>query len=179
MSTTISDGTWNFDSVHSSIGFRVKHLGVSTFRGSFPGIQGVITTAGGQVTAIDGTVDMGSLKAQDDNLTGHLQSDDFFAVAAHPQGSFRSTSITSAPDGSLTIEGEITLRGVTKPLTLTGEVEGVGPDPYGGTRIGISATGDLDRTEFGITWNAPLANGLLAVSERVKLDWHLEAIQAA
>ena len=179
MSTSISDGTWSFDPVHSSIGFRVKHLGVSTFRGSFPGIQGAITTSGGAITSIEGTVDMASLNAQDDNLSGHLQSDDFFAVEAHPQGRFRSTSITSAPDGTLKIEGEITLRGIAKPLTLTGEVEGIGPDPYGGTRIGISATGDLDRTAFGITWNAPLANGLVAVSERVKLDWHLEGILAA
>ena len=119
MSTSISDGTWSFDPVHSSIGFRVKHLGVSTFRGSFPGIQGAITTSGGAITSIEGTVDMASLNAQDDNLSGHLQSDDFFAVEAHPQGRFRSTSITSAPDGILTIEGEIMLRGIAKPLTLS------------------------------------------------------------
>jgi polyisoprenoid-binding protein YceI len=178
MSTSIPDGTWNFDSTHSSIGFRVKHLGVSTFRGSFPGIEGAITTSDGAVSAITGTVEMASLKMPDDNFTGHLHSDDFFAVATFPQGKFAASSITTAGDGTLTISGEITLRGVTKAITLTGEIEGVGPDPYGNTRIGISATGDLDRTEFGISWNAPLDNGLVAVSERVKLDWHLEAIKA-
>jgi polyisoprenoid-binding protein YceI len=174
-SLVIPDATWALDPVHSSVGFEVKHLGVATYRGNFPGVSGAITTAGGTVTAADGATEIKSLVTQDQTLTGHLFSPDFFDADNHPTGRFVATSIQQ--DGSdLTINGDLTLRGVTKPATLTGEVEGVGPDPYGNTRIGISVSGKINRTDYGINWNAPLDNGMVAVAESVKLVWHVEAI---
>ena len=171
----IPTGTWSVDPVHSSIGFAVKHLGVSTFRGSFPGLQGVVTTADGYLVDAEGVVDIASLETSDSNLTTHLRSDDFFAVADHPTATFRSTAITAAEDGSVAVVGELTIRGVTLPVTLDGAIEGVGEDPYGSTRAGIGLTGTIDRTAYGIDWNNVLATGALAVANDVRLDLHIEA----
>lgn len=175
----IPNGTWDFDPVHSSVGYAVKHFGVSTFRATFPGISGSIETDGGAITKIDGTVEIKSQLTQDENLGGHLLSPDFFDAENHPTGRFVSASIRSTGDGTLAISGELTLRGVTQPVELDAELEGVGADPYGNTRIGISASGIVDRTAFGINWNIPLDNGGLAVAEKVKLVWNVEAIKQA
>jgi polyisoprenoid-binding protein YceI len=172
----IPAGTWALDPVHSSIGFEVKHLGVSTYRGSVPGIEGAIETTDGAVTSVQGTAQIDSLVTQDVQLTGHLMSPDFFDQANFPTGSFASTSV--ALDGDrVTITGNLTLRGVTLPIELEGELEGVGPDPYGNTRIGLSASGFIDRTKFGLNWNVPLGDTIVAVSEKVKLVWNAEAIK--
>lgn len=173
---TIPDTTWAIDPVHSSVGFEVKHLGVSTYRGNFPGVSGTITTLAGEVTAVDGTTEITSLVTQDQNLTGHLFSPDFFDADNHPTGRFVATGIAQKASGEITINGDLTLRGVTKSATLTGEVEGAGADMYGNTRLGISVSGKINRTEYGINWNAPLDNGMVAVAETVKLVWHVEAI---
>jgi polyisoprenoid-binding protein YceI len=175
-SLVIPDATWAIDPVHSSVGFEVKHLGVSTYRGNFPGVSGTITSAAGHVTAVDGSTEIKSLVTQDQNLTGHLFSPDFFDADNHPTGRFVATKVTQGASGEITIDGDLTLRGITKPAQLVGEVEGVGPDPYGNTRIGISVSGKINRTQYGINWNAPLDNGMVAVAETVKLVWHVEAI---
>lgn len=173
----IPAGTWSIDPVHSSVGFEVKHLGVSTYRGSVPGVAGTIETIDGAVTSVQGTAQIDSLVTQDVQLTGHLMSPDFFDQANFPTGSFTSTRVVT--DGqTLTITGELTLRGVTQPVELVGELEGVGPDPYGNTRIGISASGFIDRTKFGLNWNVPLGDAIVAVSEKVKLVWNAEGIKA-
>lgn len=177
--TVIPDGVWAFDTVHSSVGYTVKHLGVATFRATFPGIAGTLETSGGEITQIDGTVEIASQVTQDETLGGHLLSPDFFDAQNHPTGRFVSTAITTNADGSLTIAGELTLRGVTQPVALSAEIEGVGPDPYGNTRLGVSATGLVDRTAFGISWNVALDNGAVAVAEKVKLVWNLEVIKQA
>lgn len=173
----IPAGTWAIDPVHSSFGFEVKHLGVSTYRGSFPGVEGAIETADGAVTSVAGAVQIDSLVTQDVQLTGHLMSPDFFDQANHPTGTFASTSIVSDGNGKLKVVGTLTLRGVTQPVELEGELEGVGPDPYGNTRIGISATGFIDRTKFGLSWNVPLGDAVVAVGEKVKLVWNAEGIK--
>ena len=113
--TTIPTGTWSIDAVHSSVGFEVKHLGVSTFRGSFKDVTGSIETDNGAVTAIDGTIETASIHTIDGALSGHLQTPDFFDTANHPQGHFRSTQVEDLGDGKLRIRGELELRGVTKP----------------------------------------------------------------
>ncbi len=173
----IPAGTWAIDPVHSSVGFEVKHLGVSTYRGSFPAVEGTIETAEGGVTSVAGTTRIDSLVTQDVQLTGHLMSPDFFDQANHPTGSFASTRIESDGNGTLKVVGDLTLRGVTQQVELDAEIEGVGPDPYGNTRIGISAAGVIDRTKFGLTWNVPLGDTAVAVGERVKLVWHTEGIK--
>ena len=173
----IPAGTWAIDPVHSSFGFEVKHLGVSTYRGSFPGVEGAIETIDGAVTSVSGTAQIDSLVTQDVQLTGHLMSPDFFDQANHPTGTFASTSIVSDDNGKLKVVGNLTLRGVTQPVELEGELEGVGPDPYGNTRIGISAAGFVDRTKFGLSWNVPLGAAVVAVGERVKLVWNAEGLK--
>lgn len=177
--TALPTATWNIDPVHSSIGFAVKHLGISTYRGSFPGASGRIETRDGAIAAIQGTIEIGSVTTADANLTGHLLTPDFFDAATYPQATFASTKIVAGDDGALTITGDLTLRGVTQSVTLVGEIEGQGSDPNGNERIGIAAKGKIDRTVFGINWNAPLANGALAVAEKVTIDLAVEAIAEA
>ncbi len=173
----IPAGTWAIDPVHSSVGFEVKHLGVSTYRGSFPAVEGTIETTDGAVTSVAGTTRIDSLVTQDVQLTGHLMSADFFDQANHPTGTFASTSIVSDGNGKLKVLGDLTLRGVTQAVELDGELEGVGTDPYGNTRIGISASGFINRTKFGLNWNVPRGDSAVAVGEKVKLVWNTEGIK--
>ena len=183
MSTTVTTalptGTWSIDPIHSSIGFGVKHLGVSTFRGTFNGAAGTIATEDDAIRSIEGSVQVENLVTEEPALTGHLHSEDFFDAAKHPELTFKSTSVEQAEDGHLRVTGDLTLRGVTRPVELDAEIEGVGDGPDGTTRTGITATGAIDRSDWGITWNAPLANGAFAVAERVKLTLHVEAVLKA
>jgi polyisoprenoid-binding protein YceI len=177
--TTIPTGTWAIDAVHSSVGFEVKHLGVSTFRGSFKDVTGSIETADGAVTAVEGTIDTASIHTIDGALSGHLQTPDFFDTANHPQGTFRSTAVEDLGDGKLRVRGELQLRGVTRPVEIDAHISGAGADPYGNERLGLSGSAVIDRTEFGISWNAPLPNGGLTVGEKVRLVLDVEAVKAA
>jgi polyisoprenoid-binding protein YceI len=174
--TQIPTATWAIDPVHSSIGFGVKHLGISTYRGSFPAVSGTVETRDGGLSAVDGAVQVDSLVTQDANLTGHLLGPDFFEAPVHPEARFVSTRIEQRPDGAFRVDGELTLRGATRPVVLEGEIEGAGADAYGGQRIGLVAKGQIDRTEFGINFNSPLANGTLAIGEKVSLELHVEAV---
>ena len=173
--TALPTGTWSIDPIHSSIGFGVKHLGISTFRGDFKGAAGSIETQDGAIRSIEGSVRVENLVTEEPALTGHLHSEDFFDAAKHPELTFKSTSVEQAEDGRLRVTGDLTIRGVSRPVELDAEIEGVGDGPDGGTRMGIAATGAIDRSEWGIVWNAPLANGAFAVAERVKLTLHVEA----
>jgi polyisoprenoid-binding protein YceI len=183
MSTTVTTqlptGTWSIDPVHSSIGFGVKHLGVSTFRGSFKAAAGSLETKDGVISAIDGVVRVENVQTEEPQLTGHLLSQDFFDGDSYPEITFKSTSIEPADDGKLHITGDLTIRGATNPVELDAEIEGAGDGPDGNPRVGIAATGALDRSDWGITWNQPLANGALAVGERVTLQLHVEAVKQA
>lgn len=179
VATQLPTGTWSIDPIHSSIGFGVKHLGVSTFRGNFKAAAGSLETKDGEFTAITGTVRVENLVTEEPQLTGHLHSADFFDGENHPEITFKSTSIEPADDGKFRIAGDLTIRGTTKPVELEAEIEGIGDGPDGNTRVGIAANGALDRTDWGITWNQPLANGALAVAERVTLQLHVEAVKQA
>jgi len=176
---TIPTGTWSIDKVHSTVGFEVKHLGVSTFRGSFKDVTGSIETADGAVTSVEGTIETASVDTIDGALSGHLQAPDFFDTESHPQGHFRSTAIESLGDDRLRVRGELELRGVSRPVEIDAQVTGAGTDPYGNERLGLSGTAVIDRTEFGISWNAPLPNGGLTVGEKVRLVLDVEAVKAA
>jgi polyisoprenoid-binding protein YceI len=175
----ITTASWSVDPVHSSIGFGVKHLGVSTYRGTFPGVTGRIETSDGALAAVEGIVRIDSLVTADANLTDHLLAPDFFEAATYPEARFASTRIEQRADGGFRVEGELTLRGITQPVVLDGEIEGFGSDPYGNEKIGLIAKGTIDRTAFGVSWNAPLANGALALAEKVTLDFHVEGVAEA
>jgi polyisoprenoid-binding protein YceI len=180
VATEIPTGTWAIDAVHSSIGFGVKHFGVSTFRGSFSGAAGSLASENGAIRSIEGTVLIDNLVTEEPQLTGHLHSADFFDAANHPAITFKSTAVEPVDSDKLRIAGDLTIRGVTRPVELDAEIEGAGDDPYGNTRLGIAATGAVDRSDWGITWNAPpLANGALAVGERVAITLHVEAVKQA
>jgi polyisoprenoid-binding protein YceI len=174
--TKLPTGTWSVDPIHSSIGFGVKHLGVSTFRGNFKAAAGSVVTEGDAIRSIEGTVRVENLVTEEPGLTGHLHSEDFFDVAKYPELTFKSTSVEQGEDGRLRVSGELTVRGVTRPLELDAEIEGAAEGPDGNWRVGIAATGAIDRSDWGMTWNNPLANGALAVGERVTLNLHVEAV---
>jgi polyisoprenoid-binding protein YceI len=176
---TIPTGTWAIDPVHSSVGFEVKHLGVSTFRGSFKDVAGSIATADGAITSVEGTIETASVDTIDGALSGHLQTPDFFDSANHPQGRFRSTAIEDLGEGRLRVRGELELRGVSRPVEVDAHISGAGTDPYGNERLGLSGSAVIDRTEYGISWNAPLPNGGVALAEKVRLVLDVEAVKAA
>ncbi len=181
MSTTapgLVAGTWNIDPVHSEVGFTVRHVMISKVRGNFKGFTGTVTIGddplGGSVEA---EIDASTITTGDDNRDNHLRSADFFEVDKHPKWTYRSTSVT--PKGSdFVVEGELTIHGVTRPVALDLEFNGVGPDPWGGTRAGFSATTEISRKEFGLEFNMPVEGGGVVVGDKVKVELEIEAVLA-
>jgi polyisoprenoid-binding protein YceI len=168
-------GSWDVDPIHSTIGFEVKHLGIATFRGRFNGFEGTIEAGDDGIEQIEGAIDAASIDVNDPQLSGHLQSEDFFHAEVHPKLRFSSTSVERNDDGTYRITGELEMRGVSHPVGLDVRVDGVGVDPAGGERISLVAEGIVDRTAYGMTWNSTLANGLPAVAETVRLVLTVEA----
>jgi polyisoprenoid-binding protein YceI len=177
MSTTteqlIPTGTYNVDPVHSTAQFSVGHAAVGTFRGQFRRIDGGI--ADGNLT---GEVSLETLDVFDDNLKGHLLSPDFFDAERNPKLTFVTTDVRGDAD-NLVIEGDLTVRGVTKRVQATGKINGpLDLGEYGGTKVGIDLETVIDRTEFGLNWNAPLAGGNRMLEDEVTLSVHLELVPA-
>ncbi len=176
MSTTTSiqdrlAGSWNFAAAHSSADFAVKYV-VSTFRGSIEDLSATL-----QDGVLSGSAKVASIKVKDDNLTGHLMAPDFFDAEQYPEISFRSTSISDDGD-EVTVAGELTLRGVTQPITATGTLEGPTQDFAGHTRLGFTLQTTIDRTDYGVSWNAELPSGGKALADEVTLSVELEFHQA-
>jgi polyisoprenoid-binding protein YceI len=164
-------GTWNFVPVHSSAGFAVKYL-VASFRGRFEDVDAQLVD--GQ---INGSVKIASVSVKDENLVGHLQAPDFFDAERHPEISFSSDTL--AIDGDrVELDGELTMKGITKPIHASGTVNGPTEDFAGNTRLGFTLETTLDRTEFGLDWNADLPKGGRALSNEVTLTVELEFIKA-
>jgi polyisoprenoid-binding protein YceI len=168
ISTEIPTGTWGVDPVHSSIGFAVKHNVIATFRGTFGEVEGALGPDG-----LTGVAKVESIAIDEPNLKGHLLSPDFFDAERHPELTFSSREIR-VDDGAVKVEGEITIKGVTKPIVLTGSVTGPVED-----RIGLELETVVDRREFGLDWNAPLPTGGFAVGNDVTIRGELELVKAA
>lgn len=171
--TAVPTGTWASDPVHSSFGFSVKHMVVATFRGSLTDFDATLTGAEDGTARLEATGRLTSVVTADENLTGHIQSPDFFDTQRYPEVRYVATDITR--DGeSLVVHGELTLKGVTKPLelrgTLVGPVVGLGD----AEKIGVELEGTIDRTEYGLNWNAPMPSGGFAVGDDVRLTAQLE-----
>jgi polyisoprenoid-binding protein YceI len=168
-------GTWDLDPVHSSIGFSARHLMVSKVRGHFKTFEARIVTAqnplGSSATA---TIDVASVDTGNETRDEDLRSERFFDAASHPTMTFRSTAIRRSGDDFI-MDGELTVKGVTRPVSLTFEVNGFGPDPFGGTRAGFSARGEINRTDFGVSFNAPVPGGVM-VSENIQVEIEAEAV---
>jgi polyisoprenoid-binding protein YceI len=174
----IPAGTYSVDPAHSSVGFEVRHMGIATVRGRFTELQGTVD-ATGDAPSLSGTVDVKSINTGDENRDTHLTSPEFFDVEQHPQISFHSTAGDSAADGKLRLSGEITIKGVTKPIELTGDVAEGGADPWGNERIGFELETMIDRRDFDLKWNQTLPSGGLLVSNEVKLLVSVSAVKAA
>ena len=174
----IPAGTWTVDPIHSTIGFEVKHFGISTFRGRFTGYEGTIETGDGTLERVEGTVRVDSVDVRDAQLAGHLQSEDFFDAASHPEIAFASTGVRQV-DGRFELDGDLTIRGVTRPVTLAVEVDGAGEDPYGGTRLSLAGKGEIDRFDYSIPFSAKTPSGALVAGEKVRLVLSVEAVKEA
>jgi polyisoprenoid-binding protein YceI len=172
--TQLPTGTWHVDPVHSRIGFAAKHLGIATVRGVFREFEGALNLDEGRAY---GTVKTASLDTNDDRRDEHLRSPDFFDVTEHPELRFESTEIRPLGEDTFEIEGELTIRGVTNPITLRAEFQGSETDPWGNERIAIDVTGRLDRSDWGMTFNQVLGSGNMLVSDRVKLQLDIAAIK--
>lgn len=174
--TVVPAGTWTIDPSHSTVEFAIEHLGLATVKGRAPVVSGEIV--GGATPAIRGTVDVTALTTFDEQRDSHLQSPEFFDAARYPELRFESTSIT-AGDGKLVVEGELTMKGVTKPVTLTGRVVGTGTDPRGNERVGVELEATVDRTAWGLDWNAPLPEGGFLLPSEVRLSASFSAVKAS
>ena len=172
-------GTWDIDPVHSDVSFSVRHMMVSKVRGRLGAFRGEIVTAP-QFTAstVAAEVDATSIDTGNAQRDGHVRSADFFEVASHPTWTFRSTGIrASGSDGDdLALDGDLTIKGVTRPVSFSLEVNGFGPDAYGGTRAGFSAATAINRADFGVDINLPLDGGGVVVGDKVQVSLEIEAV---
>jgi polyisoprenoid-binding protein YceI len=176
--STLTPGTWNIDASHSTIGFTVRHLMISKVRGSFGTFSGSAVVADNIAdSVVSAEIDMKSITTGDAGRDGHLQNDDFFSVDKYPTMSFRSTGFNvSGTTG--TMNGELTIRGIAKPVTLKVEFEGIANDLYGNQKAGFSASGEISRKDWGIEWNAPLEAGGFVIADAVKLEFDIQLVKA-
>ena len=168
-------GTWDIDPVHSHIGFVARHLMVSKVRGNFTKFEGQIITAADPLqSTATATIDTTSIDTSNEQRNGDVAGENFLDTANHPTMTYRSTGIR--PDGNdFIVDGELTIRGITHPVELKLEINGFGPDPFGNTKAGFSATGEINRTEYGITANMAIPGGGVMVSEKIQLTIEVEA----
>ena len=179
--TTTATSTWNIDPAHSVVEFKVKHMMISNVKGQFSGIKGSLIYNEHAVTdsRVEVMIDAASISTQEPQRDAHLKSADFFDVEKFPTLSFKSTKVTRAGDGELKVAGDLTLHGVTRPVVLA--VEGPTPpakDPWGNSRIAVSATTKINRKDFGLTYNAALETGGILVGEEVTIALEIQFIKA-
>jgi polyisoprenoid-binding protein YceI len=179
MSTTIfaiaPAGTWSLDPVHSRVDFEVSYL-AGTFKGEFHDISAELTVEG-ERASLEGTAKVSSVDVKDENLSAHLQSPDFFDAERHPELRFAAADIRLGADPKISVDGELTIRGVTRPVNVTGTVSAPITDAYGNDRIGLNLTTSVDRTEFGLNWNQPLPSGDPALATDVTILAELQFVK--
>jgi polyisoprenoid-binding protein YceI len=174
----IPEGTYNVDPAHSNVSFAVKHMGIATVRGGFREFQGGLD-ATGESAALNGTVQVSSIHTGDEQRDAHLAAPDFFDAERYPEITFHSTATEQSPDGQIKLAGEITIKGISKPIELTGVVAEGGTDPWGNERVGFEVEGTIDRRECDLKWNQTLPNGNLLVANDVTLLVSVSAVKAA
>jgi polyisoprenoid-binding protein YceI len=169
-------GAWDIDASHSTVGFSVRHMMVSKVRGYFREFSGEIVTADDPTqSSVTATIDLSSIDTRQEQRDAHIRSADFFDVENHPTMTFRSTAVRT--DGAdWAIDGELTIKGRTKPVTLQLELNGFGPDAYGGTRAGFSAKTEISRSEFGVDIQMPMDGGGVVVGDKVTVELEIEAV---
>jgi polyisoprenoid-binding protein YceI len=174
--TLIPAGTWSADQAHSTVEFRVPHMGLAVVHGRAPVLSATIV--GGERPSIEGTVDATAFTTFDETRDAHLQSPDFFDTARYPELRFTSTSVEADGD-DLVVHGNLTMKGTTRPVELRGRFVGAAPDPWGNERIGLELKAIVDRTEWGIDWNAPLPAGGSLLPDAIELAAEFSAIKVA
>ncbi len=182
MTATLTEtSTWTVDAAHAEVGFSVRHLMISTVRGRFGAVTGTVTLneRAPEQSTVDVTVDVTSIDTRTEQRDAHLRSPDFFDVATYPSMRFVSTSIEGDTTGDFRVVGDLTIRDVTRPVTLDVTSEGRGMDPWGNERLGFSATGKVNREDFGLTWNQALEAGGVVVGKDVKLAIDAELVRQA
>ena len=178
----MSTSTWNIDATHSTAEFKIRHLMISNVKGYFPKVSGVLTLDESDVTksSVEATIDVASIETRDAQRDTHLKSADFFDVEKYPTMTFKSTKVVQKSAGEGTVEGDLTIRDVTKPVVF----EVLGPteqtkDPWGNLRVGVEATTKISRKEFGLTWSAPLEAGGVMLGDEVTITLEVEFVKAA
>ena len=167
--------TWGLDTTHSTAGFAIKYM-VSTFRAGFDSVAATLDTTGDQ-PRLEGSVDPASIAVKDENFHAHLQSPDFFDTERHPAVTFTSTAWRVEGD-ELIVDGELTIKGDTRPIEARGQLVAPHEDPWGNTRVGVTLEASVDRTHFGLNWNNPLPKGGLALANDVRLHVDLQFVKA-
>ncbi len=167
---------WNLDPTHSELGFKVKHMMITNVSGSFGSFNANVETEDDDFSTanIEFTIDVASINTGNEQRDGHLKSADFFDVENHPQMKFVSNSVAKKGDNEYEITGDLSLHGVTKPVTFKAENGGSGKDPWGNHKTGFTIEGKIKRTDFGLNWNAALEAGGVLVSEDVKINGELQ-----
>jgi polyisoprenoid-binding protein YceI len=178
MSTTVTSeltGTWTLDPVHSTVGFEVAYM-AGTFKGEFDEVSAELAAEGGRAR-LEGAAQVASVDVKDENLNAHLQSPDFFDAERHPELRFTADEVDLSGD-EVSARGELTIKGVAQPVVVTGTATGPLADPYGNERIGLQLTAAVDRTDFGVSWNAPLPSGEPALAAEVRIVTDLQLVKA-
>ena len=174
----ITTGTWNLDPTHTEIGFSVRHL-MSKVRGKFEKFEGALVTADDlSASTVNVSVDLSSINTGTADRDAHLRSGDFFENETYPDVTFVSTNVERDGD-DWAVTGNLTIKGVSKPVTIVFEPTGSAKDPFGNTRAGFEGTATINRKDWGITWNAALETGGVLVSDKVKLEFDVSAIKNA
>lgn len=171
---------WQLDFAHSRVGFKVRHLMVSNVRGQFEKVSGTFTFDPQNPLATQAEIHIAadSINTKDEQRDGHLKSADFLDSANHPEIVFRSSGVSASDEADeYILHGDLTIRGVTRPLDLKVELNGVNKSPWGQTVAGFEIEGEINRTDFGLNWNVALETGGILVGEKVKLDIQVELIQ--
>jgi polyisoprenoid-binding protein YceI len=172
-------GTWTLDPVHSDVSFAVRHMMVSKVRGRFHGVTGTIVLAEDPLaSSVTADIDLSTIDTGNAQRDDHIRSADFFDVAGHPTMSFRSTAVKPTRGDGFVVEGDLTLHGVTRSVSLDLEVNGFTKDPYGGTRSGFTASTTINRRDYGITIDLPMDGGGAVIGDKIQVQLELEAILA-
>ncbi|TVS23104.1 polyisoprenoid-binding protein [Corynebacterium sanguinis] len=170
-------GTWNLDPTHTEIGFVARHAMVTKVRGNFPEFTAQVTVDGENSKAA-ATIKTASINTGNSDRDEHVRGEDFFDVEKHPEMTFESTAFNVDENGNGTVEGDLTIKSITKPVTLNVETYGVETDPFGNERMGFEASTTIDRTDFGIDFQAPLKSGGMLVSNKMTIEIDGSAIKA-
>jgi polyisoprenoid-binding protein YceI len=173
-------GTYTLDPSHTQLGFVVKHMAVSKVRGRFTGFEGTLVVAEDPTkSTVNVTIDATTIDTRDENRDNHLRTNDFFDVENHPTWTFVTTSVVADGPSEWKVTGDLTIRGITKPVTLDATLEGVVKDPYGNHRAGFSASGEINREDFDVSFNGVMEAGGLVISKKVTLEIEAEAVYQA